>query len=1029
MVRNSESKTTSELPEGVTLVRRLTGAGTSVRRIAWSPDGTRLACVAQDSWLRVWDLASDLATPSLVQGTINARGLAWAPNGRRIATVDDDMRLRVWNSDLTKRPDSAALAGGGWSVAWSPDGRRLASGAVGELRLWDAETLVLVRDMPGHTGCVSDLAWSLDGRWLASVCTDGMARLWGVATGDPTAVLSDSAGGQWALAWSPDGCVLAYGGRDKTIWLWGLTAGAALAQLEGHTDAVHGLGFSPDGRILMSAGSSGLIRLWDAAEGVQVAQLSWKHGDWWLNAFHPTEPLLASADNEDGIDIWRLDIDQLLRRRAGPPAVRYVTAKIPLVGDQLVGKTTLAHRLLTGEFKLFPRTHGQQFWPFPALGKRRSDGTECEAILWDLAGQPDYRLTHSLFLGDAHLALVLFAGSDRQQPLKGAEYWLKALRRRQGPQCQSVLVATQVDVGDVSVTREEIDAFCHTQGVTGGFLRTSAQTGEGIDALIAKLQDQIGWESMPATITTATFKRIKDFVLDLKAREDARRRVLLTPDALRTALEASDPAWTFSDAEMLTAVGHLENHGFVTRLRTPGGETRVLLAPDTLINLVASVVNEARRNPRGLGALREADVLGGSLQFPEVQALDHEDRGTLLDAAVALFVEHNVCFRETLGAETLLVFPALLNQRKPTTAEGSATVEDVSYRVEGAVEHLYSAMVVLLGYTNTFARTSQWQDRAEYETAARQLCGFRQVNEREGETTFVLYYALEAGPPVQRLFEGLFETFLLAHDVRVTKYPAVECPKCRYRQERDEIVKRIEGKTGFIFCAQCGNRIPLPELGESLALTAIDPETIGREREVARMRTEYETALSHVKGLVRDRKGAIPTCFVSYAWGDSAQERWVANLVADLLRADVEVVFDRKDNAAIGSNVARFLSDGLERAAFVAVVGTKRYVAKYRNEVSTAGSIVAAEMDLILQRLTASEERKATVLPMLLEGDESTSLPPLLRGRVWADFREPWSYFATLFDLVLTLHGIAVDDPAVADLRELLRWRESGRKL
>jgi hypothetical protein len=141
----------------------------------------------------------------------------------------------------------------------------------------------------------------------------------------------------------------------------------------------------------------------------------------------------------------------------------------------------------------------------------------------------------------------------------------------------------------------------------------------------------------------------------------------------------------------------------------------------------------------------------------------------------------------------------------------------------------------------------------------------------------------------------------------------------------------------------------------------------------------------------------------------------------DLQTADVEVIFDKQDNAAPGGNVARFLSDRLSRCDLVAVVGTPAYLDKYDNRVSTRGSIVAAEMDLVLQRLTAREASKATVLPLLLDGEPEQSLPPLLRGRVYSDFRPAVDHVAVLFDLVLTLHGIPIADPAVADLRERLR--------
>jgi hypothetical protein len=71
-----------------------------------------------------------------------------------------------------------------------------------------------------------------------------------------------------------------------------------------------------------------------------------------------------------------------------------------------VGKSALGYRLIHGRFERQESTHGQQFWVFPALGRRRADGTDCEAILWDFAGQPDYRLVHALFVDNADLALI-----------------------------------------------------------------------------------------------------------------------------------------------------------------------------------------------------------------------------------------------------------------------------------------------------------------------------------------------------------------------------------------------------------------------------------------------------------------------------------------------------------------------------------------------------------------------------------------------------------------------------------------------
>ena len=80
--------------------------------------------------------------------------------------------------------------------------------------------------------------------------------------------------------------------------------------------------------------------------------------------------------------------------------------KLVLVGDSGVGKTGLGWRLAHGEFKEHASTHGQQFWPITQLGLKRKDGTECEAVLWDLAGQHVYRQIHSIFLENVAAALT-----------------------------------------------------------------------------------------------------------------------------------------------------------------------------------------------------------------------------------------------------------------------------------------------------------------------------------------------------------------------------------------------------------------------------------------------------------------------------------------------------------------------------------------------------------------------------------------------------------------------------------------------
>jgi hypothetical protein len=103
------------------------------------------------------------------------------------------------------------------------------------------------------------------------------------------------------------------------------------------------------------------------------------------------------------------------------------------------------------------------------------------------------------------------------------------------------------------------------------------------------------------------------------------------------------------------------------------------------------------------------------------------------------------------------------------------------------------------------------------------------------------------------------------------------------------------------------------------------------------------------------------------------------------------------------------------------VLGTPLYVKKYNNRDAEKGTVVAAEMDLINQRLRGTEAQKKSVIGLLLASKSDESLPPLLRGRTYADFRNEDDYFATAFDLMLSLYGMRFTLPGIAAWRAALR--------
>ncbi len=271
--------------------------GVGIVSLAWSPDGQFVGFVSTSTPVSLWQLSAVRQNKFLLTEGDITHALAFSRDGKEVA-VAGAKGIRVYNFEtemVARTIESPAT-----SVAYSPDGKMLASApSNGVVQLWEAETGKAIKTLTGSA--TSSLSWSADSKLLATT-TITTAVVWDVESAKPKQTFD--ACGIYPPIWSP-GKPFINGTYTNTPSVCDPASGKLLAKLEGHTAPVYAFGWSRDGKMLATGSADATVRLWDATSGASLATYKGHTASVHAVTWMPDGKSLASASSDKTVRVWK----------------------------------------------------------------------------------------------------------------------------------------------------------------------------------------------------------------------------------------------------------------------------------------------------------------------------------------------------------------------------------------------------------------------------------------------------------------------------------------------------------------------------------------------------------------------------------------------------------------------------------------------------------------------------------------------------------------------------------------------------
>ena len=858
------------VPLGVRLQAELSGHSAGVQRLAWSREGTLLASASVDYSCKLWSPQKQQCLATLVEESY-IFDASWNYTDALIALACSGGYVAVWDTQ-TYLPVKK-LEGhhnNVISVDWHPTASLLASGGWDMTAfIWDYETGEPKHIIKGHKGEIAMVRWSPNGTLLATASGDKTVRIWNTSDATNLYCLEGHRDRVLAVAFSPDGRLLATGCGDRQVRLWDLVTGKLVALLEAHTAAITSVSFSSDGRILASKSRDNTVMLFDTTTMGQLCTIDEPGSSTFYPglAFHPHDPLLATLGNNDlDVRLWEISEQLVQHARMKGGSVTYCNAKVAIVGDPSVGKTALGLVLSGHKYRPTDSTHNRNVWTIAVAQHELAPEVFAtrELLLWDLAGQPGYRLLHQLHLRDVLVAVLVFDARNTTDPFGSIRYWVSALNaaHHEAPERLPtlILVSARHDVGPVSLSQERIDGEMKALGIRRYF-ETSSKTGLNVFQLRSFIIDSVDWEAIPVISSTLLLMRIREFILSEK---DSIHVLMSEAELGRTILERANDK-KITRAHILTCLDQLESTGLVCRLRSA---KYVLLKPELIDSYCAALLQAAQADPTGGGSLSESTIIPKlHTHLPLLDRLEDPDEERLVvDAALDALIGSEVALRQNTGAGMFVVFPSQLT-REPSTVESDAVMQ-ANWSFSGAIQNLYATLVVRLGYSGLFIAEQLWAGLGLFECSNHSRCFVRLTHSSEGGGVLELSCDKEVSPEladiVAMFISDHLRRFAAPNSVRYLRQ--LSCHNCSFIFPQGATDARERRGFKHISCPICDEPTQLAS-----SLSSKNAESQLKQQRLDDIVSSYKEKVSASRTDSTADHQTLIDVFISYNRGDSAK--------------------------------------------------------------------------------------------------------------------------------------------------------------